>query len=178
MNFRIDKKNSRKFYCESCGHWIIGNKDDIKNHNGTAMHRKSYERKLKEQHLDSRRAKVRAHVATQEDLSIPLEKTQAERKREEKKKKFEENLKRAQEAMKKKRESDSMLMAKSISLRGVGGDSGQAPMWSITIDDDTGKACFLNSLSGEKKFEKPFGLVLDQEDQEFWERCQENVGEC
>ena len=176
MNFRLEKKNSRRFYCDACGHWVVGNRDDIKNHNGTAMHRKNYERKLKEQHMDARRNKMKLHIASKDEMTIELEKTVGERKKEEKKKKFEERMKRAQEVMKKKKESDSMLMAKSISMRGVGGEGGES-IWRIEIDEETGKACFFNTLSGDRKFEKPFGLVLNEEDQEFWDQCKENVSE-
>ena len=48
MNFRLTKKNSRKFFCDDCGHWIEGSKDDLRNHNLTPMHRRNHDRKLKE----------------------------------------------------------------------------------------------------------------------------------
>lgn len=33
----------------------------------------------------------------------------------------------------------------------------------------------MNTLTGERKDEKPFGLVLDKEDKQLWENCQKNV---
>jgi hypothetical protein len=35
-------------------------------------------------------------------------------------------------------------------------------------DTDTGKMCFFNKISKQKKFEKPFGLQLSTEDQRVW----------
>ena len=165
----------RKFWCDACSHWIEGTREDIKNHNGTALHRKATERKLKEKHADSRRQKVVAGAASGEEHLIPLEKTHGEKKKEEKKKKMMEAMKRVAEREAKKRDSDAALMAKSISLKAIGGPADQGKIWEVVVDEESGKACFMNVLSGEKKFEKPFGLKLSEEDQEFWDRCQTNV---
>lgn len=173
--FKPGAGERRKVWCDACGHWLEGRRDDIKNHYLTPLHKRKAERKLKEKHTDARRQKVKAGVATGDDLTIPMEKTPAEKKKEEKKKKMQDAIKRMAEKQNKKRESDAALMAKSVSLKTIGGDGEQSKIWDIIIDDDTGKACFRNNLSGEKKFEKPFGLKLTEEEQEFWVRCQENV---
>ena len=36
-------------------------------------------------------------------------------------------------------------------------------------DIETGKMCFYNKISKVKKFEKPFGLKISNEDQRIWE---------
>jgi hypothetical protein len=43
-------------------------------------------------------------------------------------------------------------------------------VWELTIDDETGKLCFLNEVSGEKLFQIPVGLKLSKEDQELWQK--------
>ena len=173
--FRPGAGEKRKVWCDACGHWLEGRREDIKHHYQTPLHKRKAERKLKDQHTDARRGKVRAGVASGEDLEIPMEKTAAEKKKEEKKKKMKEAIKRMAEKQTKKRESDAALMAKSVSLKTIGGDGDQSKVWDIVIDDESGKACYMNKLSGEKKFEKPFGLKLTEDEQEFWDRCRDNV---
>ena len=43
------------------------------------------------------------------------------------------------------------------------------------IDDETGKVVFFNLLTGEKKGEKPFGLLLSKEDDDLWQRSRDSV---
>lgn len=48
-------------------------------------------------------------------------------------------------------------------------------VWDLVIDEDSGKVVFFNLLTGEKKDEKPFGLMLSKEDDELWQRSRDSV---
>lgn len=41
-------------------------------------------------------------------------------------------------------------------------------------EDDTQRIRFRNTLTGQLKYEKPFGLQLEDFEQEVWDREQEN----
>lgn len=38
-------------------------------------------------------------------------------------------------------------------------------------DPNTGKLCFFNKISKQKKFSKPFGLKLSEEDRKQWDEA-------
>jgi hypothetical protein len=42
-------------------------------------------------------------------------------------------------------------------------------MWRIELCDETGKACFVNNVTGTKLYEKPIGFVLSESEQEKWD---------
>ena len=42
-------------------------------------------------------------------------------------------------------------------------------VWQIMTDPESGKMCFFNNISKQKKFEKPFGLKLSETEQEMWD---------
>lgn len=163
---------SKKHFCDDCGHWIHGTRDIIRNHMNTPQHKQKHERRIREMVAQGRRDRG---VAVGDLSELGLKMTAAEQKKNEKKAKQEEFLKKIQEQVEKKRESDAALLSKHkpVSYRDrMQSTQGKQKVWEIEIDDETGKACFVNKMTGERKFEVPFGLELSPSDEEVWEEAQ------
>lgn len=56
--FKGGNKGQRRFYCEQCKVWVIGESKDIKNHNATSIHRKNHQRQLDEKHQEARKKNI------------------------------------------------------------------------------------------------------------------------
>lgn len=197
MNFNIGRKSKQfiKFYCEHCHHWVQGDKKDISAHNNSQKHKRAHQRDLEKKQLEKKRENARLgiklddendqskKIKSQSEINLNLYKDPKLEKKEEKKRKFLETQQRNEEKYGNKgnNEDDATLAAQGISqksqrfnrLNGLA-KLGRNPVgnniWSIVVDDETGKLCFMNALSLEKKFEKPMGLSITVEQNELWEK--------
>lgn len=189
MNFSVSKpkKDARRLYCDVCKTTVFGTIVDMRHHKATPMHKRNEERALEEQHKQSRIDKIRrgAIDPTRPEATLNFQKSQREQKNEENKLRMKEMLKKNAEKdhVKKKLSNSNSLIGKSVSLKdrladrlGKGSVKARASkVWDIIIDRESGKVVFFNSLTGEKSKDKPTGLILDEEDQELWDRSQMQV---
>eukprot|EP01017_Pseudomicrothorax_dubius_P009864 TRINITY_DN1343_c0_g5_i1.p1 TRINITY_DN1343_c0_g5~~TRINITY_DN1343_c0_g5_i1.p1 ORF type:complete len:239 (-),score=83.95 TRINITY_DN1343_c0_g5_i1:20-736(-) len=66
---------------------------------------------------------------------------------------------------------------------GEDGDGSKKPknpfgnVWRLDFDPVSGKVCFINNISGEKRFEKPIGLKLTEWEQKIWEDAEKDKTE-
>ena len=90
QQFGKRNKGARRFYCDYCKVWVIGERADIKNHNGTAIHRRNYQRDLDEKHDAARKKKIESGYY--DDKQELLEEySRGQDKKLQRKEKYEEN---------------------------------------------------------------------------------------